>query len=293
MLYGAIRRVPVVQHIGDLWPESVTESGMLPRGVLGSLTARAVRWVSDFVYHRDALLTVLSPGFKRLLVARGVPADRIEVLYNWAEEDRFFPVPYDARVADALGLRGTFNVVYAGNIGPLQSLESVVRAAAMVKDVPELRIVFAGDGSRLESLQALALEVGADNVRFLGRRPIEEMNALNAIADVLLVHLADLPFLHATIPSKVQVALASARPLLLGVRGDAADLVEAAGAGVVFAPDDSMDLADALRRMARLPESELAAMGRHGRAYYDAHLSLAVGQSRMAQLFTALRPRHS
>jgi glycosyltransferase involved in cell wall biosynthesis len=288
LLYGALRRVPVVQHVGDLWPDSVTASGMLPTGSVGRAAGRMLESICNFVYRRNARITVLSPGFRRMLMERGVRADRVEVLYNWAEEDRFFPAPYNAERARALGFAGRFNVVYAGNLGPLQSLETVVRAAAMLRDLPDLQIVIVGGGSRAESLQALAHELETSNVHFLGRRPIEEMNELNAIADVLLVHLADLPFLHSTIPSKVQVAFASGKPLLLGVRGDAAALVEEAGAGIVFVPDDPADLARALRRMTSMAPADIRAMGERGRAYYEAHLSLAVGHARMARLFSSV-----
>jgi glycosyltransferase involved in cell wall biosynthesis len=112
---------------------------------------------------------------------------------------------------------------------------------------------------------------------------------LNALADVLLVHLADIDFLHATIPSKVQVSLASGKPILLGVRGDGAALVEAAGAGVCFTPGDAASLAAAIRAMVAMPRSRLKQMGDRGREYYVRHLSLDVGYSRMAELFAGLR----
>ncbi|HTK47533.1 MAG TPA: glycosyltransferase family 4 protein [Gemmatimonadaceae bacterium] len=285
LLYARLRGVPVVQHVGDLWPESVTESGMLPRGIAARVVGGLLGRLCDFVYRHDDRLTVLSPGFERALLARGVSPSRIEVLPNWAEEDRFFPVAYDAALAEELGFAGKFNVVYAGNIGPLQSLETVVRAAAAVRDLTDLQIVIVGSGPREGGVRALAASLDAHNVRFLGRRPIDAMNGINALADVLLVHLADRPFLHSTIPSKVQVALVSAKPVLLGVRGDAADLIRASAGGVTFAPGDADDLAARLRELHAMPRAALAAMGARGRAYYHDHLSLDIGHRRMAQLF--------
>ena len=290
LLLGRLRGAPVVQHVGDLWPESVTESGMLPRGPVGRTVGRLLRAVCDFVYRRDDHLTVLSPGFERALLERGVAPERIEVLPNWAEEERFFPVPYDEALAVELGMAGKFNVLYAGNIGPLQELETVVRAAALVADHPNLQIVIVGSGPREQAVRALAESLGVRNVRFLGRRPIESMNAINALADVLLVHLADRPFLHSTIPSKVQVSLVSGKPVLLGVRGDAADLIRQSGGGVAFTPGDPEDLARSLRSLAEMPSSALRQMGERGRAYYHEHLSLELGYRRMAQIFTSLRP---
>jgi glycosyltransferase involved in cell wall biosynthesis len=263
---------------------------MLPRGPVGRVAGRVLRALCDFVYRRADHLTVLSPGFERALVARGIPPDRVEVLSNWAEEERFFPVPYDEALAVELGLAGKFNVLYAGNIGPLQELETIVRAAALVRDQSNLQIVIVGSGPREQAVRALAESLDVRNVRFLGRRPIESMNAINALADVLLVHLADRPFLHSTIPSKVQVALVSGKPVLLGVRGDAADLLRQSGGGVTFSPGDPDDLARSLRSLTAMSPSALRQMGERGRAYYHEHLSLELGYRRMAQIFTRLRP---
>ncbi|MBA3672496.1 MAG: glycosyltransferase family 4 protein, partial [Gemmatimonadaceae bacterium] len=239
LLYGKLRGAAVVQHIADMWPESVTGSGMLPRGPVGAVVGRVLRVACDFVYRRNDRLTVLSPGFKRLCVERGVPAEKVDVLYNWAEENRFFPVPRNEAVAARLGFTGKFNVVYAGNVGPLQALEVVVHAAARLRDLPHVQLSIIGTGPRLDAVRELARSLGVTNVNFVDRIPVDEMNVVNAASDVLLVHLADAPFLHSTIPSKVQVALASARPVLLGVRGDAADLVREAEAGLTFTPEDA------------------------------------------------------
>ena len=97
LLLGRLRGAPVVQHVGDLWPESVTESGMLPRGLIGRTVGRVLRAVCDYVYRRDDHVTVLSPGFERALVARGVDPDRVEVLPNWADEERSFRSPTTRR----------------------------------------------------------------------------------------------------------------------------------------------------------------------------------------------------
>jgi colanic acid biosynthesis glycosyl transferase WcaI len=287
LLYGWLRGAPVVQHVGDLWPESVTESGMLPRNGLGRFIAGALTKLCAFVYRRNAHITVLSAGFERNLLARGLSRERVEVLHNWAEEERFHPTPPDPHLAEQLGMAGYFNVVYAGNIGPLQAIETVVRAGALIRDLPGVQIVIIGDGPRMSAVRALADELGTTNVCFLGRRPLEEMNDINALSDVLLVHLADREFLRSTVPSKFQVALASAKPILLGVRGDAADLLRDAAAGVAFAPENEEELAGAIRALAMLPRDELIAMGQRGKAYYDRSLSADQGHRRMAEIFRA------
>src|SRR6185369_3221162 len=153
-----------------------------------------------------------------------------EVIYNWTDETVFKPVERDPALAAALGLTGRFNIVYAGNLGAFQGLDTVIRAAAMIRGESRIQVVLSGTGQCEAQLKSLARELEADNVRFLGHREYSEMPRINALADVLLVHLRDMPFLRGTIPSKTQVSLASARPILMAVRGDASDIVRDAGA---------------------------------------------------------------
>ncbi len=279
-----LRGIPFVYHIADMWPESVVESGLVGRGRGRAIAERAIGAWCDFVYREAAAITVLSPGFKRLLVERGVPAEKVHVIYNWADEDVFRPLPRNEALAASLGIAGTFNVVYAGNFGVFQGLETLLRAAALTRDLPDVRWVFAGTGQEEPRLKALAAALGLPNVVFLGRRQYWEMGELNALADVQVVHLRDLPFFAATVPSKTQVSLASGRPVLMAVRGDSADLVRRAGAGVVCEPERPEEMADAVRRLYALPESERQAMGERGARFYRQELSLARGGALMDAL---------
>ena len=125
----ALRGIPFVYHIADMWPESVVDSGMLGNGALRRGVERLLSRWCHAVYRHSSTITVLSPGFKQLLVDRGVPADKIRVIYNWTDEAMFFPHGRDETLARELGLDGHFNIVYAGNLGPFQGLSTVVRAA--------------------------------------------------------------------------------------------------------------------------------------------------------------------
>jgi glycosyltransferase involved in cell wall biosynthesis len=284
-VFRRAHRVPIVYHIADMWPESALESGMLGQGAARAVAQATLGAYCKWVYGQCKAITVLSPGFKRLLVERGVPADRVHVVYNWADDDLFRPLPRDEGLARELGMAGRFNVVYAGNLGPLQGLETVVRAAAGVRDIPEIQIVFAGGGVDETRLRKLAGDIGATNVRFLGRKSLNEMPAINALADVLLVHLRDLPFFSATVPSKTQVSLASGRPILMAVAGDAADVVRSAGAGLVCPPEDETAMAQAILELHGMDRDRRERLGAHGHEYYLREMSLAVGTERMAELF--------
>lgn len=285
LVFKTFRGLPIVYHIADMWPESVIESDMLGRGQLRNVAQACITRVCSVLYRTADLITVLSPGFRRLLIERGVPGEKIHVVYNWTDEDSFSPVPRDEQLASALGLAGRFNVIYAGSHGAFQGLETLIQAAHKLKDVPEIQVVLIGDGQKKQELKQLAHALDAKNVRFLDSRPHNQMSRLNALADILVVHLRDLSFFSSTIPSKTQVAMASSRPVLMAVRGDAADLIRLSGAGVTVEPENSTALADSILALYRMPAIERENMGRRGREFYMREMSLEVGGTQMEKLF--------
>jgi hypothetical protein len=146
--------------------------------------------------------------------------------------------------------------------------------------------VLVGDGPDRATLTGAAQARGLLNVQILPSRPVEQMPALNAMADALLVHLKDEPFLHETVPSKTQVSLLAGRPILMGCRGEAARIIESARAGIAFLPESGTDLARSAHTLSLMPEPELQAMARRGSEYYWNNLSLAAGARVMAKLFS-------
>jgi glycosyltransferase involved in cell wall biosynthesis len=284
MVLKALHGMPFVYHIGDMWPEAVVDSGMLGEGALRRYAGGMIAAWCRRVYRSARAISVLSPGFRRMLIERGVSAEKVHVIYNWTDDAVFCPVQPEQTLAGEIGFSGRFNIVYAGNLGPFQGLETVIRAAVRVRREPRIQVVLAGTGQREAALRTLAGELGADNVLFLGRREYWDMPRINALADVLLVHLRDLPFFRGTIPSKTQVALASGRPILMAARGDASDIVRDAGAGAICNPEDPDDLADVMLKLSQTHREELDAMGARGRAYYLERMSLEVGGRRTEAL---------
>lgn len=279
-----LRGMPFIYHIADMWPESVVESGMAGGGTRLKVIKNVLTKWCDWVYGQASAITVLSPGFKRLLIERGVPGEKIHVIYNWTDDTVFKPGQRDTELERELGFRGRFNVVYAGNMGVFQGLSTLIRAAVLVKHIPEVQIVLAGTGQQESELKGLAAELGADNVRFLGRRHFREMPKINDISDVLVVHLKDLGFFGYTIPSKTQVSMASGRPVLMAVRGDAADVINAARCGITCQPENEREMADAIIRLYGMGKKELDEMGSRGRRFYLDEMSLDRGGALMESL---------
>jgi glycosyltransferase involved in cell wall biosynthesis len=272
--------VPFVYDIQDLWPDTIATSGMMTNSlVLNGLK----RWCS-FVYRQADHLTVLSPGFRRALIGRGVPEDKISVIYNWCDEDNIRPQGRDEALAQRLGLSGRFNVIFAGTMGVAQGLDAVLEAAAICAPInPAVQFVFVGGGIEKARLEAKAQ--GSPNVLFLPRQPAGEISSLLALADLLLVHLKDDPLFRMTIPSKTQAFLAASKPILMAVSGDAADLVERAQAGITVQPENAAEIAQAILQMARLHPDRLREMGSRGRSFYLREMSMDAGIQRFEQLF--------
>jgi glycosyltransferase involved in cell wall biosynthesis len=276
-LWTRLRSAPVVYHVPDIMPDTITASGMIRSDRVRWMMDRVLSRWCEHVYRHAAAITVLSPGFKQLLVERGVPADRIEVVYSWADEEIFHPGPRDEGLADSLGLRGKFTVLYPGNLGSLQGLDSAIRAAGRLKHLDDFQLMLVGTGRAEAELRSLVSRESITNVIFVGQRPYREMGAICNLADVLLVSLRDLGFFSATIPSKTQVALATGRPVLMAVRGDAAELIERSRAGITCRPGDVEMMAEVMETLFNSGASELAAMGIRGREFYRSELSMQRG----------------
>ncbi|HEU4950671.1 MAG TPA: glycosyltransferase family 4 protein [Holophagaceae bacterium] len=282
MLHGA----PYLLDIQDLWPDSIAASGMLPRRA-GFFVPLMAAWCR-FIYRQAGRISALSPGMRRTLIARGVPAERITVIPNWCDEAQAEPGPLEPGEAPLLA--GRFNVLFAGNMGVMQGLEVVLEAAArLAREVPDAQFVLVGDGVVRAQLEAEATARGLANVRFLPRRPAEAMGGLLHAADALLVHLKDDPLFEVTIPSKIQAYLAAGRPILCGVKGDGADLVREAGAGLLFPPEDAGALAEAVLALMRMPPARREALGAAGRSFYRARLSVTAGTAAFVRALRAAR----
>lgn len=265
------RRTPVLLDVQDMWPDSLGSSGMMKnRALLGIANAAC-----NFLYRRCDHILVLSPGFKTLLVERGVPAEKITIVYNWADEP---PAVEGRRLPEGFDAADGFRVLFAGNMGAAQKLDTVIDAARSLRDQhPECVFYFMGGGIDKDRLIERARALDLHNVRFLPRVPLQEVQRFLGAADALLVHLADEPLFRITIPSKTQAYLYAGRPILMGVAGDAADLVREADAGYVFTPGDAEALADCVRRLITDGPLRRDEIGRHAQDFYRQKLRRSKG----------------
>ncbi|HSP16218.1 MAG TPA: glycosyltransferase family 4 protein [Thermoanaerobaculia bacterium] len=271
-LISVIRGMPFVYDVQDVWPESAVLSGLMKEGFL----VRGMSMIERFVYRRAAHILVVTEGARQNLMAKGVPADKVTVMPNWVDESLFDTSAEERReaVRSRLGWQGRFVVLFAGNLGLVQGLDSVVLAATHLPSSSKVLIALVGDGSDRERLVGLAREQHVeDRVQFVDRQPMSRMPEFMAASDALLVHLRRSELSRFIIPSKTLAYLAAGRPIIMAMEGAAADLVSEAGAGIVIPPDDPVHLARTIESLAAMRQNAVEQFGKNGRSYLQANLA--------------------
>jgi colanic acid biosynthesis glycosyl transferase WcaI len=275
-----LRRIPVVYDIQDLWPDTLRTTNMLNSERILSLVGK----VCDQIYKLVDQIVVLSPGFKNQLIERGVPESKIEVIYNWADENRLGASTNSLPANFPNGEE--FRLLFAGNMGAPQALGAVLEAAKLLmnRGVPA-KLIFIGTGLEAEDLWKTAGAMGLTNVLFYPPVPMSEIGEYLRNADALLVHLKSVELFKITIPSKTQAYMAVGKPILMAVEGDAADLIRMGGCGMIAKPEDPLAIAAAVESLTRMSPRELREMGCRGLNFYQENLSLASGSAKFKKIF--------
>ena len=260
-------------EVRDLWPDSITASGM---GREADVSIRMLRALSAFLYRSCDHLVVVSPAFKQELVAKWhVRAEKISLVENGVETDLFTPDGIQDSVKSELGLEGKFVVSYIGTLGVAHGLQTVVQAAAQLQSaLPDIRFLFVGEGADKDRLTSLVSRLKLTNVRFLLQQPRQKIPSIIRASDVCLVLLKKASVFETVIPTKMLEFMACGRPVILGVDGQARQIIETAQAGVFIEPEDPAALAQAVTQF-YLDAGLREALGHNGRQYILENLSRA------------------
>ncbi len=269
-LIAAPRGRPFVYDVQDIWPESTVLSGLMKEGPLVHVMAALER----FVYRKAAHILVVTEGARQNLIAKGVAADKLSVMPHWVDESVFA----QADEADCRHIRSQyawgsrFVLLFAGNIGMVQGLDTVIDAASQLSQEEDILIALVGDGTDKQRLQAEVRRQGLGRrVQFIERQPQERIAAFTGAADALLVHLRKSALSELVIPTKTFTCLAAGRPIVMAMEGSAAALVRDADAGIMIRPEDPGALADAILRLKNTDVDRRLAMGARGREYVRRH----------------------
>jgi colanic acid biosynthesis glycosyl transferase WcaI len=263
------KRVPFVFEVRDLWPESLAAVGM---GNPNSLLHRTLAKIASFLYRRSDRVVVVTPAFEDHLVQHWrVPRKKISVIENGVETKLFAPDPFpggtETTLRRELRAEGKFVVSYIGTMGMAHGLETIIAVAAQLQNTnPEIVFLMLGEGAEKERIVALARERGLNNLRFVDQQPREKIPAYICASDVCLVLLKKTELFKTVIPTKMLEFMSCARPVILGVDGQARAILEEARAGFVIEPESSAALLDAIRDLAANREVARQ-LGQNGREY--------------------------
>ena len=271
IIYKKLKGVPFLYDINDLWPETVGASGMLgnPRAL------KIINKWCNWNYRNANFITVATPGFKKSLISKDVSEKKIEIVSNWSR-DKISDEELSGSIKNKYFDKEKINILYAGNLGIVQCLTTVLKAAKAIKSegISNIQFVFLGSGADEENLKAYSKENDLTNVTFIPRVDSNEVSKYLNASDFLLVHLNKDKLFEITIPSKILAYLQSGRPILMGLKGDAADILNNAKAGFTFEPDNSQDLVSKLKQMISLENKEIEQMGANAKEYYKNNLSI-------------------
>ena len=273
-----LRRIPWVFEVRDLWPESLIAVGAARNPML----IRTLEGMERFAYRKADCIVPVTDAFRAHMIERGTSADKITVIKNGADLERFKPAQ-GVDLRSELGLGDKFVAAYFGTHGMAHGLETLLEAAALLHDNEEIQFLMVGDGAERESLERQRTERGLDNVLMLPQQPKERMPALWQTADVSLVLLRDTPLFRTVIPSKIFESLAMEKPVILGVEGESRQLIESSGAGVAITPGNAADLAAQVLQLSRSRE-RVREMGVRGAAFVREHFDRAKLARRYAQV---------
>ena len=279
---GRIKRAPFVLEVRDLWPESITASGV---GSQESVMARSLRALSGFLYRSSDHIVVVTPAFKEDLVNNwNIRPEKISLVENGVETDIFTPDGAADAIGTTLGIQDKFVVSYIGTHGLAHGLSTMLQTAAQLQNTfPDILFLFVGEGADKERLMSLVQDEGLANVRFLPYQPREKIPAFVRASDVCLVLLKKADVFKTVIPTKMLEFMACSRPVILGVDGQARQVLHEAQAGIFIEPEDSAALADAVVQL--YCDVELRdTLGCNGRDYITEHLS----RKQTAQVYTGV-----
>jgi colanic acid biosynthesis glycosyl transferase WcaI len=254
-LLRALKRAPLAFWVLDLWPETLEAIGVVRSGALLGAIGKLV----TFIYRRCDLILAQSRSFIPQIARYSPDGARIEYFPNWAEA--IFEQADTPPAAEVPMRHGSFDVMFAGNIGEAQDMPSILAAAELLKDNPRIRWLFVGDGRMAEWLKAEIVRRNLqDSMLMLGKYPVERMPSFYRHANALLLSLKDNPIFSMTIPGKLQSYLAAGVPVVAMLNGEGADVVNRARAGLTCHAGDARGLAAAVLRLAALPNEEIVQM---------------------------------
>jgi glycosyltransferase involved in cell wall biosynthesis len=259
---AGLKRRPWILEVRDLWPESVSAVG----AIRNRHVIKALESAETFLYRRADHIVSVTRSFKHHIAARGVDPERISVLTNGADLSQYQPLCREDGIRTKLNLEGKFIASYLGTHGMAHGLDTVLRAADLLRGEKNIVFLLVGGGAERDRLLARRDEMGLENVLMLPQQPKEQMPHFLAASDACMVLLKKQDLFKTVIPSKIFEAMAMERPIILGVEGESKGIIEQGNCGLCIEPENEHDLAESVLRLSRDPGVGIQ-MGLNGRRF--------------------------
>ena len=283
-----VKRIPMVYNLQDIFPDSLVHTGISTEN---SLAFKIGRWMENITYRNADKIIVISEDFKQNIMAKGVPEEKIEVVYNWVDEQAVYRVEREQNpLFEQYGLdKDKFYVAYSGNIGLTQNMEVLVDVAERLQAQEDIGFVLVGDGAYLETLKQRIAEKALENITLLPFQPYSEIANVFSLGDVGLI-ISKGGVGANSVPSKTWSYMAAKTPILVSfdTESELVHLTNENDCGVCVPPDDADALYEAILMM-KQDKKRLSEQGENGRAFIDATLSRRVGTKQYIAVICSLR----
>ncbi len=262
LMIKRLQKTPIYFWVMDLWPESLEIAGGVKNKWILSYFKRLV---IKFYRHSEKIM-ITSKGFEKSILEKGDFKSKIVYFPNWAEDtitegDKNYPIPE---------LPNGFRVMFAGNVGEAQDMDSIMQTALLLKDNTEIKFIIVGDGRKMPYVKNFIQENKLERTVFcIGRFPVEAMSSFFSRSDIMLVSLKDDKIFNLTVPAKVQAYMSAEKPILAMLNGEGADIIKKADAGFTVFASDYKGLANKIIEISKLPKIELENKGKNAKKFFE------------------------
>jgi glycosyltransferase involved in cell wall biosynthesis len=261
-LGAKLKRAKFVFNVADIWPESAVELGILKN----KLFIKMAEWLENFLYKKSWKIATATEGIRDYMIRKGKNEKDVFLLPNGVNTDTFHPMPKDEALLKEIGIENKKVFMYAGTLGYAQGLDSVLEAAALLKErEPDAHFLFVGDGQEREKLLKLKEDLKLDNVTFYGSVPVSEMPRMFSIADYSIVSLRNIELFKGARPSKIFPAISTGTPVLYCGDGESAAILEEYQCGKIAPPENPEGIASAVSELMKTSKNEYEQMCQNGR----------------------------
>ena len=286
-----IKKIPMFFTLQYIFPDSLVATCVTRKG---SLFWKIGRKIENFTYKNADKIIVISEGFKKNIMEKGVPESKIEVIYNWVDENEVTAVERKSNILfDRYGLdKNKFYVTYSGNIGLTQNMDLLLDVAEMFRDNPAIHFVIMGEGVYKKEVEHKLATQKVENVTLLPFQPYEEISHVFSMGDVGLV-ISKENVGQNSVPSKTWSIMAAARPVLASFdeNSELQEIIEKNKTGLFVKAGEKEALYKAILELYNNPQQRKE-MGQNGRAFILKNLTREIGTSKYVEVIKSVVQEH-